>query len=782
MNISCITDEQCYGCSACLNICPVHAIEMTYDDEGFLHPVVNEATCIDCAKCTKVCPVLNTQKLTDYAEKKYLALRNSNADVVKKSSSGGAFALLAEYVLEKKGVVYGAAFDNCNILHHERVDNLFALERLMGSKYVQSDLGHIFMQVKTDLLNEKIVLFVGTPCQVAGLKAFLGKEYDNLITADLLCHGVPSPAVWQKYLQSLGIKNSVPIEFRNKSEGWKNYRMVVDSRVNEEHEQNSYMQGFLQNLYLRKSCYNCQFCGTQRCADFTLGDFWGAGLFRKSLDDDRGTSIILLNSPKAQKVFECLSAKFDVCEQVEPYFVASHNISLLRPAAKNKNRNGFFEDFKNGVAWEDLCQHYLQENVHPSRKVGILNLQSSHNFGACLVTFALQNVIRKLGYKAEVIDFRPWSKNHVSSKQRKNLQKLGKAFESFRKKFLIRSRVCFNFDDLCELNSRYDTFVVGSDQVWRYVYVVNYLSEFFLNFADDDKVLLSYAASFGVAYWEGDDKSVNEVSQALKRFQAISVREKSGEKICRDVFGVEAQHVLDPTLLLQASDYETIIDSVPSVAHLKNKYVACMFLDNDENLEKICSWAQQKNFEVINICTSDNIYRNVGEWLSLIKNAEYVITDSFHCVCFALIFHKAFLCVKNRGRGIERLKSLLESLNLMPHLVEELDGDLASKMAVNYKEVDTLLDAKKKTSFDFLIKSLALPAKHLPKRKTVTSFLLFNKIILWRIVTKRNVSMVKLFNVLPILKIIKTPHRCKYLLFGALPLFSTKIRCGRYRD
>ena len=777
MNISCISDEQCYGCSACFSICPVHAIDMSSDNEGFLRPIVNEANCIDCAKCTKVCPVLNTQKLADYAEKKYLALRNSNADVVKKSSSGGVFALLAEYVLENKGVVYGAAFDKCNILHHERVDSLSTLERLMGSKYVQSDLGHIFSQVKADLKNNKKVLFVGTPCQVAGLKAFIRKEYDNLITADLLCHGVPSPAVWQSYLHHLGIENSVPIEFRNKSEGWKNYHMVVGSVVNEEHEQNSYMKGFLQNLYLRKSCYNCQFCGTQRCADFTLGDFWGAGLFRKSLDDDTGTSIILLNSLKAQKVFEHLSAKFDVCEQVEPYFVASHNISLLKPAEKNKDRGDFFEDFRAGMSWDDLCQRYLHKPSTSSRKIGILNLQNSHNFGACLVTFALQNVIQKLGYKVEVIDFRPENRKHLSAKQRKNLQKLGQAFESFRKKFLIRSRVCFNFDDLCELNSRYDTFVVGSDQVWRYGYVANYLPEFFLKFADDDKVLLSYAASFGVDYWEGDDKSVNEVSQALKRFQAISVREKSGEKICHDVFGVEAQHVLDPTLLLKASDYDAIIDSASSAARLQKKYVAYMFLDHDDaNVEKIRSWAKQKNFEVINLGANENVYRNVGEWLNLIKNAEYVITDSFHCVCFALIFHKAFLCVKNRRRGIERLKSLLKSLNLMPHLVEELDGNLASIMAVNYKEVDALLEEKKKISLDFLIKSLALPAKQLPKRKTVTSFLLFNKVILWRVVTKRNVGMVKLFNILPILKIIKTPHRRKYLLFGVLPFFTTKIK------
>lgn len=778
MSIKRVEAQQCYGCSACVNVCPVRAINMEADDEGFLHPVIDEAVCINCSKCENVCPALHAEALKNNPSNLYLSVRNANKNMVKESSSGGIFAVLAEYVLAQKGVVYGAAFDDKNVLKHIRIDDFALLEKLLGSKYVQSDLGRIFNQVCADLHEAKKVLFVGTPCQVAGLKAFLGKDDDNLITADLLCHGVPSPKVWEKYLQSLNIQDKAHIEFRNKDKGWKNYSMVIDDRVAEKYCFNTYMHGFLDNIYLRKSCHNCQFCGTQRCGDFTLGDFWGAGAFRKKFDEnDEGTSVIMLNSLRARKIWEQLQDSFEFCERVPELFVKQHNPSLLGVAKASALRKDFFEALKSNKSWDELTSLFLSPHKM-RRKVAILNLQETNNFGACLVAFALQTVIENLGCKAEIIDFRTLGKVSQKSKNKMALLKAGVLFEKFRKQFLRRTSVCYNFDDLCELNSKYDTFVVGSDQVWRYSYVAKYLKMFFLDFVNDDKLLLSYAASFGVDYWEGKEDTISEVSSYLKRFAAVSVRESSGEKICKNVFGVKATQVLDPTLLLNQQDYEAIINAEKSLVECGKRYIAYMLLDeNSEVFQNLQKTASSQNLELVDIYKDeDGNYRSMGNWLHLIKNAEYVVTDSFHCVCFSLIFQKNFVCTVNFSRGVSRLQSLLESLHLEDRLVQVWEENVCDNLKIDYEKVNPILLDLQKKSRNFIIESLLLTPKRSKPYRMVKSFTLFNRIVLWRNDVKGQECIVKLFNFLPCLKIIRTRYRSRYLLFGKIPLFATYIK------
>ena len=778
MSIKSLSGQQCYGCSACANVCPVRAINMKADSEGFLFPVIDESVCVNCSKCENVCPALHADTLKNDDTNVYLSVRNANKNMVKKSSSGGIFALLAEYVLAQKGVVYGAAFDDKNVLKHIRIDDFALLEKLLGSKYVQSDLGCVFTQVRADLREAKKVLFVGTPCQVAGLKAFLGKDDDNLLTADLLCHGVPSPKVWEKYLQSLNVQNKAHIEFRNKDKGWKNYSMVIDDRVAEKYCFNSYMNGFLNNIYLRNSCHNCQFCGTQRCGDFTLGDFWGAGAFRKKFDEnDEGTSVIMLNSLRARKIWEQLQNQFEFCERVPELFVKQHNPSLESCAKASVLRKDFFDALQSNKSWNELTSLFLSQNKL-RRKVAILNLQETNNFGACLVAFALQTVIENLGCKAEIIDFRSLGKVSQKSKERFALIQAGELFEKFRKQFLRRTSVCYNFDDLCELNSKFDTFVVGSDQVWRYSYVAKYLKIFFLDFVNDDKLLLSYAASFGVDYWEGKEDTISEVSNYLKRFGAISVREMSGENICRDVFGVKATQVLDPTLLLNRQDYEAIIKAEQCLVDCDKKYIAYMLLDeNSEMFQNLQKEAASKNLKLVNIYKDeDGNYRSMGNWLNLIKNAQSVVTDSFHCVCFSLIFQKDFVCTVNFSRGVSRLQSLLESLHLEDRLIQVWEDNLCCNSKIDYEKVNPILSGLQKKSMDFLAEGLSLIPKKFKPSRAVKSFTLFNKIVLWRNVIKGQECVVKLFNFLPCLKIIRTRYRSRYLLFGKIPLFTTYVK------
>ena len=212
------TDE-CVGCGACENVCPVKAISMQENEEGFLYPVVDSDLCVSCNKCNHVCPVQKNEKKA-VVSKAYAAWNKDDA-ILRGSSSGGVFSILAQYVLRKGGVVCGAAFDEGNVVKHILVENAADLEKLRGSKYVQSEIGHIFVQIKDLLKSGRQVLFSGTPCQVAGLNSYLEKDFDNLLTVDVACHGVPSPKVWQKYIFELG-KDVSQFNFRDKRAVGKN--------------------------------------------------------------------------------------------------------------------------------------------------------------------------------------------------------------------------------------------------------------------------------------------------------------------------------------------------------------------------------------------------------------------------------------------------------------------------------------------------------------------------------------------------------------------------------
>lgn len=308
--------KNCSGCHACYNACPTGCISMEYDSEGFLYPKIDNEKCINCGKCDNVCPVINEYKAGEKG--KAYACINKDESVREKSSSGGVFGLIAEHVLDNGGVVFGAAFDEDFNVEHIKVDNKEDLDRLRGSKYVQSSIGTAFKQAKECLDDGRLVLFTATPCQISGLKAYLGRDYDNLILQDIVCHGVPSPKVWQKYIafreKSAGAKTRRML-FRHKKYGWKTYSLLFEFTNNKEYvkilHDDFYMKGFLANLYLRPSCYECHSKSVCRQSDITLADFWGIENVMSEMDDNKGTSLVLVNSEKGQKIFEKISENMD---------------------------------------------------------------------------------------------------------------------------------------------------------------------------------------------------------------------------------------------------------------------------------------------------------------------------------------------------------------------------------------------------------------------------------------------------------------------------------------
>ena len=783
MTVHSVAPEDCCGCSACFNICPVQAITMQEDREGFKYPKIDERSCINCGKCEKACPVLHAETAGRTLHPAFYAVWNRQDEARLSSSSGGVFRVLAEDVLVDGGVVYGAAFDVHNRLRHVRAESADALVPLTGSKYVQSEIGTAFCQVRADLKNGRRVLFTGTPCQVAGLYAFLGGDDANLLTADVLCHGVPSPAVFERYLESLGVGEKCRIEFRNKDNGWKKYEVVVGDRVHETFRANAYMKGFLSNLYLRPSCASCRFVGCRRPGDLTLGDFWGAGNFRKRYDDDKGTSLVLLNSPKARSIFQTLQGKFSLAEQVPSDSAVPFNPSLVHASKPDARRAAFFDDFEAGISWEELAASYITTEKPPRRKTGILNLQHTNNFGACLVAYALQMAIERCGSKAQVINYRPEKKARPFSGAFRREKAAGRNFEKFRRRFLNLTRVCRNMDDLSELNASLDSFVVGSDQVWRFRYVYRFLQEYLLAFAAPSKTLFSYAASFGTDFWEGNDQATEIMREKLLRFNRISVREESGIAICREAFGSEAVRVLDPTLLLSAADYAPIIKE--SQLKLPGRYVAKMILDETpEAAAEVERLAKEKGWEVVDIYGSRKkiggkeamLCRPVGDWLKLLQNADYVVTDSFHCVCFSLIFEKQFICVVNPERGISRLDSLLGIFGLRDRLIDSLKGFRPDGRETDYRQIECLLQVERKKAYRYLSDCLSQPGKSPAPRKEVRDWCLFGVIPLLRQTLKGGIEITKLFNIIPLMKVKHLPTKCKYYLGGVLPLLTLKSK------
>jgi coenzyme F420-reducing hydrogenase beta subunit len=284
---------------------------MEADDEGFCYPQVDSEKCIECGKCEKVCPIINRGPVSTQQTEAFAAW-NVNDDVRQNSSSGGIFTLLAETILEDGGTVFGAAFaPSYRSVQHIRIEDSEDLQRLRGSKYLQSVIGDSYKQAKVDLDSGKPVLFTGTPCQIAGLYAYLGKNYPQLYTQDIICHGVPSPKAWSKYLdyrEMLAVSKVKEASFRHKQYGWKKYdvkfKFENQKEYVQDHGKDLYMRGFLSELCLRPSCHNCAFKGINRQADITLADFWGIDQLMPSLDDDKGVSLVLVHSEKGNELLE----------------------------------------------------------------------------------------------------------------------------------------------------------------------------------------------------------------------------------------------------------------------------------------------------------------------------------------------------------------------------------------------------------------------------------------------------------------------------------------------
>ncbi len=339
--------RQCTGCSTCATVCPKNAITMTADDDGFSVPEINNALCVNCGICQKACPQLNPIKTEPFGQQGFAAKIN-DAQALSKSASGGVFFRCAQEILSQNGVVYGAAMDEDLTVIHCRIDSPLNLHRLQGSKYVQSDMGDTFCKVYDDLNNDRPVLFSGTPCQVAGLLAYLGKPYENLYTADIVCHGVPSQKLFRKSIEPDEKKAKSPMisyEFRNKEKrGWgKHFKKVFRNGKTRfgSGGLEAYYSTFLRGDICRECCYTCHYASMDRVGDLTLGDFWGIEKELPNFAADQGASCVIVNTPKGEKLFSQIMPDLVSCP-VALDAIKKHNHNLTSPTPRRTKRNSMY--------------------------------------------------------------------------------------------------------------------------------------------------------------------------------------------------------------------------------------------------------------------------------------------------------------------------------------------------------------------------------------------------------------------------------------------------------
>lgn len=757
----------CTGCSACYSACPQNAISIIPDEEGFLVPKIDVEKCSNCGKCDMVCPL--NHKNPERKPIAVYAAKHSNEETRLFSSSGGMFSAFAEKIIAENGVVFGAKFNENMEIVHCFTETIEGLADFRGSKYVQSNIGDSYIDAKRFLDSGRQVLFTGTPCQIAGLKSFLQKDYENLLTVDLICYGVPSPLIWKKYLESIlaKYKDSVPdlkitkAFFRDKIGGWGKYNFSLfafSKELNQEFEivseftkSNKFLQCFLSRSAHRRSCYDCPFKSLKSSSDITIGDFWGIKNIIPDFYDRNGVSLVLLNSGKGVNVFNNIQSV--ISQKTDYNQILEFNQMLEKSAEESEERKNFY---KNIVKNFQSNKHSVN---YASPQIGVLAPFWQDNYGTILQEFALIEALKLIGYQPTLICPKfHYTKTKIKIKilVRALLRQIAKrslflgdslAYLSIKKACLVSKLHyinyklhCMNYKSVCKqfnlfiknnipckieisINSLaskitskdFDTIIIGSDQVWSPKASLDNIYNYFGEFLGESSIkIMAYAPSFGTLNWEYTKEQTAKCKDLLKRFIAISVRESDGVDKCQKYFNQQATHVLDPTMLLAKNFYEEKFVETSSDSSV-NGFVLNYILDEDEERLKIINKiSNDLNAEAKIINYSESIKKglslpSIDTWLSNFSQSNFVFTDSFHGTIFSIIFNKPFITLLNKKRGDARFLSLLETFNLKDRLITSASELTEEKILapINWKKVNTILELEREKSLNFLTNTLA---------------------------------------------------------------------------
>lgn len=713
-----VNKGSCTGCGACCNLCPTGAITMREDSEGFIYPVINKDECTSCGLCYSKCPAEN--HIYSLWKNGDIYAVCADDEIRMNSSSGGMFTVLAQYAFSKGGAVVGAAWTEDHTVQHIVIHSENELDKLRRSKYLQSDTADTFIRTKNLLEQNTFVLYSGCPCQIAGLYSYLGKEYDNLLTVDIICHGVPSPLAFKKYLKEIsGGKEVTEVNFRDKSRGWTtpgSAEFADGSKYYRSCNDDPYYIAFLNGISTRLSCGSCMYASPERIGDITLGDFWGISEIDPSYNDNKGTSLVMLNSQKGKNIFEEIKPELKLTEKVSREraleIAKRKNGQFIAPKASHKNREKFFGSLDKGE-----FSSVVFEAAEKKYDVGIVGWWYNENYGGMLTYYALHQVLKSMGLSVLMIE-----KASNEPNRSPNYTTIPRRFA---KKYYNISKI-YPAGKMGMLNEQCNAFVSGSDQLfnptlWKYSG-----PQYFLDFAAPEKKIVSYASSVGNTL-ACSDKHKMLMSYYLRRFDSLSVREDYAVKILDDNFGLEAKKVLDPVFVCNPTEYERLAGY--SSVDVKDKYFVNFILDPDKQKKELIIYAgKQLGLPYTNLLNAIDFEENrkkldldntmtdidIEDFLKYYKNAEFIITDSFHGTCFAIIFRKPFISIANKMRGAGRFASMLTELGLSDRMVDSIDDiykrpELFNK--IDYAETEKKLDVLRRDSYEWLKKAISTPTE-----------------------------------------------------------------------
>lgn len=706
-------DQLCTGCGECEKECVQHAISMRKDKYGYERPIVDEKLCIHCKKCVNSCPV--------YAYKGYL--RNNDTptclafmadDVTReKSSSGGAFSVLAEYALDNGVSVCGAAWMDDYSVKHIFVDDEKDLYRLRRSKYIHSDIKDVYSEIEKKCRQEKKCMFFGCPCQVAAIRNYLGDLSRNVMFIDLICTQAPSFKIFKKYLdENYVIADLKEIGFREKSEGWRPdsfYYISNDGVENIKHWDDSYQRAYHCKLMMPVHCENCSFAGINRVGDITIGDFWGIEQHDKTMSDGKGTSAILINSERGRALLDVLMSKARNIKEEPIEWVIRHN-RIGNNIKPHDGRDRFYEEILKNHSFNDTVSSILDGRFD----VGLVGNWSFPNYGTELTYYALYTAIKDMGYSVSLIEWpedSPWKPYGSTQLFRvepyRNYEMNEKAVNEF---------------DMQKYNDIADGFVHGSDQLLSPLHYFTLQKSAIMSWVNPGKRKVGFAYSFGkdsVNYEKKDEKNIGIY---LRNFDAISVREESARIIMHDKFQVKVDRVLDPVFLCEKELYEVISTNRRRDRETSKQYLFAYILDfNEEKAMKIKKLADELNMDVVIIDDAENESNSVNvqgcsiltdislnDWLSYIRNSSCIVTDSFHGTCMSIIFRKQFMSVVNRYRGATRFDSIAEVFGIENRIVHSFNDISKSRMVetIDYPKVEKIMKNERKKSIKWLSNSL----------------------------------------------------------------------------
>lgn len=728
------TKGKCCGCGSCFNICPTKAISMVYNSYGFLEPSIDEEKCVHCGICKNACPIFNhvEKKINNNTDTPKRYVFSGSSEVLSKSSSGGAFTYIANKILNDGGYVVGAAYNDDFSVSHIIVNGSKDLNKLRLSKYVQSDQNDCYVQVKKLLTQDKTVLYTGTPCQIAGLKSFLrNKDFSNLYTVDLLCHGVPPYKLLREYLEThYGIDNIAEI-FMRRTKDWAVCLDVKlkDGRTDESKGARSiYMNAFLKDIVLRESCYGCKFASLPRYGDITIGDCWNAKKLKFQEPFNKKSSIVIVNNHKGEKLW---NSSLNNVSQVSMQDISNIdkknlNANVYKPNAKRTNNvDTFWENYKTMNFTESYLKTILGENP-----VGLI-LYGSNNYGSCATNLALYLAIENMGFAPVILDSlvptRGISKEYLSKNCR-------------------TSQNLFKKNEVNLVNKIFSSFVVGSDYSFNIsaAYTRNHLEYLLMAFADNTNRKIAYAPSLGLPDFEHDDNTKFLYKHMLERFDFLSFREDSAVEHCKKYLNIDSQTVLDPVFLINKNTYL----NVAKKSKLKNisNYILVYILDpTPQKIELVKKYEQLFGLKKFVILDLDNYDKNSNafddgilgklsfeDFIYYFMNAEFIITDSFHGTCFSLIFNKKYISLKNRNRRrFDTLINLLKKdINYIPIFDKIADAYDSSVKTVDYNfaGINKILDICRRESNDLLNNSLV----QAPKTNEDSTDINIQYIKLWR--------------------------------------------------